>query len=146
NSSAMVFFQGAKADFAYDTSVTYHEFTHGMVYTVADFSGIAFYGNHHGAHDEAGAMNEGIADYFASAHLQDPVSGQYVGPRLAGGTQDVALRDLTHNDKCPQVLWGEVHQDSQHFSEALWQTRDNFKLNPDGGSDGRTFDSAVYAA
>jgi hypothetical protein len=142
DSSAMVFFQGQNVDFSYDTSVTYHEFTHGMVYTVADFSGVVLYANKHGANDEQGAMNEGLADFFASAHLQDPKVGAWVGPRLNGASQDIALRDVGGSDHCPDVLWGEVHQDSQHFSQALWQARGQFQ----GADLGRTFDAAVYAA
>jgi MYXO-CTERM domain-containing protein len=41
------------------------------------------------------------------------------------------------------VLWGEVHQDSMHFSEALWQARKTHFL---GNDQGRTFDAALYAA
>jgi hypothetical protein len=44
---------------------------------------------------------------------------------------------------CPDVLWGEVHQDSQHYSASLWQARKNFFQGTDTG---HTFDAAFYAS
>ncbi|MHB8878221.1 MAG: hypothetical protein ACYC8T_31380, partial [Myxococcaceae bacterium] len=70
-------------------------------------------------------------------------------PRMAAGggganlEQDVSMRNLENNDACPEVLWGEVHQDSQHFTGALWEAR---KTQFQGADLGRTFDAAVYAA
>lgn len=138
--SALVFFQGPKADFAYDTSVAFHEFTHGMVYTVATFDGVAF--KPHAANIEHGAMNEGLADYFAAAHLQHARIGEYVGRHVDGLGNEGSLRDLAGTDSCPDVLWGEVHQDSKHFAQAIWAARQGFL----GTDQGDTFDAAVYAA
>jgi hypothetical protein len=41
------------------------------------------------------------------------------------------------------VLQGEVHQDSQHFSAALWKAR---QILSEGIDNGETFDAAFYAA
>ncbi len=100
------------------------------------------------ANNEAGALHEGLADYTAAAFGNDPRVGVYVGPRISGAAggpmlaQDVALRDLDNNLACPDVLWGEVHQDSQHFSAALWKARATTFAGSDNGA---TFDAVIYA-
>ncbi|MBI3185824.1 MAG: hypothetical protein HYZ28_27115 [Myxococcales bacterium] len=143
----LMMFQGTKADFAYDAPVLWHEFGHGVIASTADFS--AFVIDARSGNDEGGALHEGIADYLAAALGQNPKLGEYVGPRISdpsgGGQlqQDISLRDLENSFSCPEVLWGEVHQDSQHFSAALWQARKSHFL---GADNGRTFDAAIYAA
>lgn len=143
----LMIFQGHGADFAYDAPVLWHEFGHGVIHSTAAFD--SFIIDDRSGNDEGGALHEGIADYLAAAFGQRSRIGEYVGPRLSGGgtagsvPQDVSLRDLENGHRCPEVLQGEVHQDSQHFSEALWQARkDHFQ----GSDAGRTFDAAIYAA
>lgn len=146
---ALVIWQGDKADFAYDAPVLWHEFGHGMLYTAPGlkFDTVTF--DDKSANNEGGALHEGLADYLAAAYGQDSRIGQYVGVRIdttgapAGSTTGSALRDLDNSLKCPGVLWGEVHQDSQHVSGALWQAR---KELFQGNDQGRTFDAVVYAA
>jgi uncharacterized protein (TIGR03382 family) len=59
---AMVFGQGANADFAYDATVMYHEFTHGVVSAWGGFNPTI---DSLGGLDEPGAVNEGTADAMA---------------------------------------------------------------------------------
>ncbi len=56
---------------------------------------------------------------------------------------DSYLRTLDNLFACPDVLWGEVHQDGQHFAAALWQARNTTFAGTNGG---KTFDAAFYAS
>lgn len=145
----LLIFQGNLADFGYDAPVLWHESGHGVVYSTAGLDpGASLAIDSRSANNEAAAMHEGLADYTAAAFGNDPRIGVYVGPRISGAgggmlPQDVALRDLSNtNFACPDVLWGEAHQDSQHFSAALWQARTTTFAGTDNGA---TFDAVVYA-
>ncbi|MFN7130996.1 MAG: hypothetical protein ACK4N5_02870 [Myxococcales bacterium] len=144
DSDALVMFQGTEADFGYDGDVVYHELTHGVIYTTANFQGIAL--DQHGALNEGGAMHEGFADYFSAAITNDPKVGEYVGTRVPTNPNappaEGALRDLENDFKCPDLLVGEVHVDSEHFSAALWASRK--KLG--GTTAASKFDEAVIDA
>jgi len=145
----LMIFQGNRADFGYDAPVLWHEFGHGVVYATAalGFDQLAI--DSRSANNETGAMHEGFADFIAGAFGGSPDVGTYVGPRIGGGTslmgvrEDSFLRTMDNTLTCPDVLWGEVHQDSQHYSAALWQARKMFFLGTDSG---RTFDAAFYAS
>lgn len=144
---AILLFQGPRVDYAYDAPVVWHEFGHGVITATAGLGAFAI--DSRSANDEGGAMHEGLADYLAAAFGQNPEVGAYVGPRISssvsGGLleQDVPVRNLENALACPEVLWGEPHQDSKHFSAALWQAR---KEHFQGTDLGRTFDAAIYAA
>lgn len=139
----LLFFQGPQADFAYDGDVVLHEFTHGMIFSTSGL-GSSVKVDSRGAMDEGGAIHEGVADYFAAAMTGDPVIGDFVSPRIGGAAgplaQDVGLRDLGVAYRCPEVIEGEVHQDSQHLSAALWAARQKLL----GADSGKTYDGAVY--
>jgi hypothetical protein len=145
----LMIFQGNRADFGYDATVLWHEFGHGTIYATAalEFGVLAL--DSRSANDEGGALHEGFADFISGAFGNDAVMGPYVGSRIGGGAQvpgapvDNYLRNLDNNYSCPQVLWGEVHQDSQHVSAALWKARRDFFQGTDSG---RTFDASFYAA
>jgi MYXO-CTERM domain-containing protein len=148
----LVFFQGTEADFAYDASVIYHEFGHAVVVSTANFDIANAKVDSQSAADEAGVLSEAFADYFSSAMRQDPVLGEFVVPRMSNASQgtfnslialppDIGPRNLSGNDSCPALLDGEIHNDSQSFSEALWAARESFL----GTDTGMTFDKAVYA-
>lgn len=143
DSDALVMFQGEMADFGYDGDVVYHEFTHGVIYSTAGFEYLQV--DAHGALNEGGAMHEGFADYFAAAITNDPKVGDYVGPRVpvseVAPPAEGSLRDLENDFKCPDLLVGEVHVDSEHFSAALWASRKRV-----GGDAPNTFDAAVFDA
>lgn len=143
----LVIFQGNAADAAYDATVLWHEFGHGVVYATAalSFEDIAL--DNRSANNEGGALHEGLSDYIAGAFGNTPEVGPYFGPRAVGGAgvmgvrQDSYLRTLANTLACPDVLWGEVHQDGQHVAAALWAGR----LANLGADNGATYDAAFYA-
>lgn len=135
---SVIMFQGNTHDFAYDGSVVSHEVGHAIVHGSAPNALHGWVVDEWGAMDDPGAMNEGFADYFAAVVTGSHKVGEYVGAGGSGG--EGALRNLENELKCPDVLWGEVHQDSMHFSAALWALRG--KLASDDASR-KKFDRAV---
>ncbi len=140
---ALMIFQGTTADFGYDAPVLWHEFGHGAIYSTAKFESFTL--DERSGNNEGGALHEGIADFIAGIYGGSSTIGEYVGPRVAtiAGGSEGALRDMANTFACPDVLWGEVHQDSQHFSGALWEAR---AMLSEGIDNGETFDAAFYAA
>lgn len=138
-SDALVIYQGAKADFAYDGPVLWHEFGHGVIHSTSDWATIVTF-DAYSANNESSALNESMADVIAIMTGNDPIVGVYVGQRMEP-VQD-AIRNAENQEKCPDVLWGQQHQDSQHFTGAVWEARKQFL----GSDDGATYDAAVYAA
>ncbi len=137
NFDSMVFGQG-RIDFAYDSSVVYHEYTHAVVNSVdALQDGLAK--DKFGLDYAPGAMNEGLSDYFAS--VLNPTLDGCMGPYSAALIPNAeCLRDLNNEAKCPDYLVGEVHEDSLAFSAALWAARNTFSA----AADQATFDKAVF--
>lgn len=144
----VMLFQGDRADFAYDATVLWHELGHGVVYatTKLDFDTLTV--SQRAANTEGGALHEAFADYTAAIQGDGPLLGPYVAPRSSSGGLSTGLRldtfgrSVDNAEKCPDVLSGEPHRDSQHVSGALWQARrDHFQ----GTDQGRTFDAAWYA-
>ncbi|MBL9037997.1 MAG: hypothetical protein JNG84_05720, partial [Archangium sp.] len=121
----LMIFQGNAADAAYDATVLEHELGHGVVYATAELTFDTAALDSRSANNESGALHEGFADYIAAAFNDEPNIGPYFGPRASAGMaipgvrQDAYLRSLTNTLTCPDVLWGQVHQDSQHVSAAL---------------------------
>lgn len=147
---AIMFGQGSVADFAYDGDVITHEFTHAVIDTLGKLATPGFEDTQ-GLNDDPGAMNEGLADYFSSALGGDPLVGEYGGKNVPGNmTAGGAVRDLTNHDQCADDRWGEVHQDSQAFSAALWGARVAVAGDPKGtgfdAAKAKSFDVAVLAA
>jgi hypothetical protein len=145
----LMIFQGNAADAAYDATVIQHEFGHGAIYATANltFSDVAL--DARSANNEGGALHEGFADYIAAAYNNLAGVGPYFGPRALAGQATVPgvstnsyLRTMENTFTCPEVLWGEVHQDSQHVAAALWKGRTGPFVGTDSGA---TFDAAFYA-
>ncbi len=145
----LMIFQGNAADAAYDATVIQHEFGHGAVYATAalTFEDTAI--DNRSANNEGGALHEGFADYIAAAFNNVAEVGPYFGPRVTAGQpmtpgvrSDAYLRSMDNTFSCPDVLWGEVHQDSMHVAGALWEARKNVFQGTDMGE---TFDAAFYA-
>ncbi len=134
------FGQGAVTDFAYDGDVVVHELGHAVVAATArlvpywhlDTTGVA---------PTPGAMNEGLADYFAAAMAEDPFVGEYAALSLASVTGEGHIRTLANSDRCPTEVSGEVHVDSTLFSGALWSHRQEH-----APADRIQFDAAVLEA
>lgn len=116
---SLILGQGTSSDFGYDDDVVAHELSHGTVNATARLADYA--ADDWGVLDAPGAMNEGFADYWAAALANDPAIGEYVGD--FSGRGEGALRRLDNDLRCPAVIRGQVHQDSQHFSAALWAAR-----------------------
>lgn len=138
-SDAFVIYQGEKADFAYDGPVLWHEFGHGVIHSTADWATIVTF-DAYSANNESSALHEGMADVIAAITGNDPIVGVYVGQRMEPAQE--AIRNIDNQDKCPDVLWGESHQDSLHFTGAIWEARKQFL----GTDNGATYDAAIYAA
>jgi len=107
-------------DDAEDAEVIWHEYGH----SIQD-NQVPGFGSSH----EAGSMGEGFGDYWAGS----------VGAQLSGGFQDACIADWdatsysSSNPPClrrldgikhyPEALDGEVHDDGEIWSAALWQIR-----------------------
>ncbi len=116
----MVFGQGTSVDLAYDGDVVYHELGHGVV--EAHTPGSTLLNPRLRSEAlvvDAGAMNEGLADFFSSAFANDPVVGDYLGVYWLG--QD-GVRNNDNEFTCPRDLIGQVHKDSEPMAGALWDT------------------------
>jgi hypothetical protein len=144
----MILFQGDGADSAYDATILWHEFGHGLIYATSGLTLGELALDNRSANNEGGAMHEGFSDYIAGAFGGASEVGPYFGPRagqqmmmMAGVPQDTYARSLTNTFSCPDVLWGEVHQDGHHVSAALWAGR----AANQGTDNGTTYDAAFYA-
>jgi MYXO-CTERM domain-containing protein len=134
---AILFGQGPRRDYAYDGDVVYHEFGHAVVdrtlrlgaYTVDSFGTTA----------APGAMNEGLADYFAAALAGDPDVGEYASQDIDQNLS--VIRSLSNQDTCAKNILGEVHVDSTLFSGAMWEARTKL-----AEGDRSKFDAAIYKA
>jgi len=113
----VVFGQGSIIDFAYDADVVTHELGHWAVWMQGGPSHVR--SSVHGASAEPGALNEGLADYFAAIRQDDPIIGAYSGDGLGRPY----IRTLDGDASCPHAIYGQVHADSQPFSQALWGFR-----------------------
>jgi Zn-dependent metalloprotease len=107
-------------DDAEDAEVIWHEYGH----SIQD-NQVPGFGSSH----EAGSMGEGFGDYWAGS----------LGAQLSGGFQDTCIADWdatsysSSNPPClrrldgtkhyPESLDGEVHDDGEIWSAALWQIR-----------------------
>jgi MYXO-CTERM domain-containing protein len=131
----LVFGQGTVGDFAYDVDVIIHEIGHFAVWTQGGPSYTR--STIHGSSAEPGALNEGLADYFAAIFTGDPVVGTYSGDALGRSY----IRTLSGDARCPDALMGQVHADSQPFSQALWSFRTTL-----AAPDQTTLDGAIVDA
>lgn len=112
---AIFFMQGTSLDFAYDSDVTYHEYTHALVGS----DRLQGYGiDEHGPDAAPGGINEAYADYFSCTVHGDPKMAEFALETLGAG------RDLSQVKTCPADYFGEVHEDSMIYSSALWRIRE----------------------
>jgi uncharacterized protein (TIGR03382 family) len=139
NSDALVMYQGEAADFAYDGPVLWHEFGHGLIHSTSDWDTVVTF-DQRSSNNESSALHEGVSDLIAAMTGKRSIVGEYVGPRI--DPTSLAIRNVDNQEKCPDVLWGESHQDSLHFTGAVWAARQQFL----GTDNGNTFDAAFYAA
>ena len=112
--------QGTYTDFAVDSDVFLHEFTH---YVSANAIGYAnAYGStEYGRSPFSGGLDEGLADYFACTVNGDPILGE---ASLAPFGQE---RDLGDTSKvCPTDMNGEPHDDGEIIGSLSWTLREAF--------------------
>lgn len=136
-----VFFQGVR-DFAYDGDVVFHEFMHAITTSLVNklnTNGI----NKWGIHSDPGSLNEGWSDYFSAAFTNRSTIGGYAAVKDAYG--EASLRNIKNNLSCPENVIGEIHNDGQVWSGALWEIREAVaaKMGDKGALD---FDRAVLAS
>lgn len=136
-----VFFQGDH-DFAYDGDVVFHEFMHAITTSLVNkLNSMGL--NQWGIHFEPGSLNEGWSDYFAGAFTNDPNIGEYAA--IKGGDGEASLRNIDNDATCPETVIGEIHNDSQVWSGALWAIRKKL-VQEHGMKTAVEFDKAVLTA
>ncbi|MDC0674014.1 MYXO-CTERM sorting domain-containing protein [Nannocystis radixulma] len=117
----MIFGQGAAVDFGYDGDVVYHELGHGMVSLLTP-NGL---GDRtlrpEGVLNDAGGLNEAIADYFSVILANEPLLGDYVARFWPGYGN--AIRNAENTKRCPDNIVGQVHNDGEPFMGAMWAAR-----------------------
>ncbi len=136
-----VFFQGNK-DFAYDGDVVFHEFMHAVTASlVGKLNSLGI--DQWGINSEPGSLNEGWSDYFAASFSKDSSLGEYAS--LKDGYGEVGLRNINNSFSCPNSIIGEIHNDSQIWSGALWEIRQAIVKNF-SEEKAVSFDKAVLAS
>jgi zinc metalloprotease ZmpB len=128
-------------DDAEDAEVIWHEYGHSILDNQVPGYGIGL---------EADAIGEGFGDYLAGS----------LGAQLSGGFQDVCLaewdatsyrstvpaclRRLDGTKHYPEAVVGEVHDDGEIWSAALWQIRSAFVAStPDAQKAGQKADTVI---
>lgn len=109
-----IYFYGAGDDYestAVLSDVIYHEYTHSVVNHV--YTTDLPYVN------ESGALNEGWADYFACTVNNNSIAGE--GFNVSTGD---SVRIINNTYRYPEDIAGEVHDDSQIISGAMWDLRE----------------------
>ena len=112
------FGQGAAADWGYDADVIVHELAHGTI-DARMGEGRVLGRTRRRADavvDDAGAINEALADFVAAVVTGDPGHAEYVRA-YDGGT----MRNAENELRCPQDLVGQIHFDSEPLTGALWE-------------------------
>lgn len=117
----IAFGMGAKANYSMDADVIYHEFTHAVIASLNKLT-LSVGQDNLGLNDDPGAMNEGLADFFSSAITGSSAVGEYAKNNFTG-LPGPGLRDLDNTLHCTNDRVGEVHEDANPFSGALWRAR-----------------------
>ncbi|WP_428268241.1 hypothetical protein [Haliangium sp.] len=137
---AIIFGQGAGADFSYDGDVVYHEFGHAVMDSVApNLTGMFL--DTLGLNTMPGGMHEGYADLMTMFVTDDPEIGEYAA--ISFDDESTEIRNLDNTARCPQYLTGEIHDDSLPLTGAMWEAREAVGTTPERKL---AFDQAVFAA
>jgi Zn-dependent metalloprotease len=136
-------------DYARESDVIYHEYTHGIVDHIPNYP-LPY-------QDEAGAIDEGIADYFAATKNGDPTIGEGVGTirtitnvvnygnKCNRETSSCAENQYWQRSTSPDINrndYGYVHHNSLVVSGSLWNLRQNQGLSA-SYVDRLTFDTLI---
>lgn len=108
--------RGYGEDFAYDSDVLLHEFTHYISQNAMSYADMGYY-DQYGLSVMSGAINEGTADYYSATLNDDPVVGEFA---LGGYARDVSSPPA----KCPDDVYGESHEDGKLIGTAGWAMRE----------------------
>ncbi|MCX9081206.1 MAG: immune inhibitor A [Candidatus Methanoperedens sp.] len=92
------------------SDIIYHEYTHNVIEHVYTIHAPAL-----PYRVESGALNEGLADYFAST-----INGNRC---IAEGLGGDCFRNLNNTYRFPEDVAGEVHNDGRIISGSLWDIR-----------------------
>ena len=112
---AIVLGQG-EVDFAIDSDVLLHEYTHMVSMRSIGYSGGQFAVDTYGFAPMGGAIDEGMADYVAAT-----MNGR---AQVGAGLPAKWRRDLSEGGKrCPEDTLGEVHEDGEIVGAAAWELR-----------------------
>jgi len=65
---------------------------------------------------EAGAIDEGVADYFSASLSDDPIVGEFIVAKM----NRPWLRNLTEMHHYPEEIVGNVHEDGKIWGCSLW--------------------------
>lgn len=94
-------------DLAKEAAVIYHEYTHSVVHAIQPFLGT----------QEASALHEGYADYFACSLTSDPKIGEFV----VGQLEKEFLRDLRNTKTYEDYTGKDVHADGEIWGSTCWE-------------------------
>lgn len=113
--------QGSSVDFALDSDVFLHEFTHYVSDNAIGYNGGQTATSEYGLSPWGGAIDEGISDYFACTENDNALLGETSLGALG------AERNLEDTAKsCPGDLVGEVHADGELIGSLGWTLRKEF--------------------
>jgi MYXO-CTERM domain-containing protein len=111
--------QGQSFDFAQDSDVFNHEFTHYVTENAIAYNAGGFHFDSYGRSPFSAAIDEGLSDYFACTVNGDPLLGE-ASLALLG-----VARDLQDTSKvCPDDMSGEAHNDGEIIGSTAWSLRD----------------------
>jgi len=113
--------------YAREAKIIYHEYTHAVVYTI---NGLLSWPN------EAGGINEGLADYFAGSYTNNTLMGVYAY------TGNKRIRDMSNplksqysdfliRDAYKHIINEDPHISGEFFSSILWNIRNGIGQIPD---------------
>ena len=118
-SPTLVIGQGRYVDYAYDSDTLFHEMGHSVIQHLSPDGLSDRQLTPTGIISEAGALNEGLADYFAIMLSGDPEVGEYIG-RFSVDQTTPYIRSAENDKTCPNDLIGQWHNDGLVVSGALW--------------------------
>ncbi|MBX3185109.1 MAG: hypothetical protein KIT72_00170 [Polyangiaceae bacterium] len=111
--------QGSVVDFALDSDVFLHEFTHYVSHNAIGYNGGQVATSAYGLSPWGGSIDEGISDYFACSENGDPLLGETSLGAL-GAQRNLAAPTKT----CPSDMVGEVHADGELIGNLGWHLRE----------------------
>jgi Zn-dependent metalloprotease len=120
-------------NFAWDAQVIFHEYTHAVFYHLNEDA-------HSSSNDEAGAINEGLSDYFAGAFAGNSRIFRYAVSTTGDPDErrDMENPGIVHYTQYVADEPG-AHQGGEFFSSILWTIRN-------GSVGSVTTDELVYDA